>query len=145
MRQVGVLNFDKIRQGKKVIKSIPFKIEKSEDYTPGDISYFRSICRKPSVTMIYQEGSIDPQKLLKFGLALEEEGLAVIRIYLYHNCQEDPVEISNCHPDKISLSQNCPNCDKKYSSNLETDVELIIKFPILIKYKRKTISQEFQI
>ena len=83
--------------------------------------------------MVYEEGEINPTKILALGSTLQDDGTGMMRLHIYHNCQDDAVEIKKWAENVFARnSEKCPVCTKPYRNAVQYDIELIVKYPMTL-------------
>jgi len=98
-----------------------------------DWEYVSELIESPKSILVFEEGKIEATKILALGSTLQENGTGMMRLHVYHNCQEDPVEIRNWKENEYAGSNDkCPACTKKYKNSVRYDIELIVKYPMVV-------------
>lgn len=95
--------------------------------------YVELLISKPGVLMVFEDGEIDSSKLMALGECLKNDRTGTMRLYVYHICQNDPVELLHWNGEYPN-GRYCPICNNKYmQNNTNYDIELIIKYPLLLE------------
>jgi len=107
-------------------------LEKSKlKLTNAEWHYIEHLIKEPSSTLIYEEGKIEPGKLMAVGILLLEEKKSQMRLHIYHTCQKDSVELRDWGLDEFAVkNDSCPMCNAKYNKSARFDIEIIIKYPM---------------
>jgi len=81
--------------------------------------------------MVYAHES-QAKALIAMGTCLNADGFGIMRMHVYHNCQEDPVMLQIF--GQGFASGQCPMCKKDFTQeNVEYDLELIVKYNIKLE------------
>lgn len=112
--------------------SLPFSKSKL-NLTDPDWEYVSQLIKEPTSILVYEEGKIDATKILALGSTLQDDGTGLMRLHVYHNCQEHAVEIKTWEPNVFARKgDKCPVCSKLYGNSVRYDIELIVKYPMIL-------------
>lgn len=81
--------------------------------------------------MIYEHEK-QAKALIALGACLNADGLGIMRMHVYHVCQEDPVLLQQFgHGFAVG---ECPMCKLKfYEDEVQYELELIVKYNIKLE------------
>ena len=86
----------------------------------------------PTIIMVYGEETVTYKPLMRVSILLSIDGIAIWRLYVYHNCSEDITSIRDWE-DGLGYGEECPNCSEVFKEDDTLySLEVITKYPIEI-------------
>jgi hypothetical protein len=112
--------------------SLPFSKSKLNLSDP-DWEYISQLIKEPTSILVFEEGGIEATKILALGSTLQDDGTGLMRMHIYHNCQDHAVDIRPWEPNAYARKdEKCPVCSKPYKKSVRYDIELIVKYPMTL-------------
>lgn len=110
---------------------VPFSKKTITNMGPSEWDGVQELVREPASIMVYEHKD-QAKALIALGTVLNKQGTGLLRMHVYHTCQEDPVILQNF--GEGFASGECPMCKEAFSEDdVEYDLELIIKYNIKLE------------
>jgi len=111
--------------------TIPFSKSKITSLDDSEWEGVQELIKRPASIMIYEHDK-QAKALIAIGGALNAEGLGIMRMHIYHRCQDDPVLLQEFNNG--FATGECPIClGDFYEDDVEYDLELIVKYNIKLE------------
>ncbi len=108
--------------------TVPFSKSTITNLEESEWDGVQELIKEPASIMVYAHEE-QAKALLAIGSCLNTNGTGIVRMHVYHNCQEDPVILQKFGEGFVS--GDCPMCNEKfYEEDVEYDLELITKYNI---------------
>lgn len=111
--------------------TVPFSKSQIINLEESDWEGIQELVKEPTSIMIYEHED-KARVLLALGACLNSEGTGIIRMHVYHTCQDDPVILQSF--ESGFAEGNCPMCHNTFcEDDVEYDLELIVKYNIKLE------------
>jgi hypothetical protein len=111
--------------------TIPFSKSLIKDMDDYEWDGVQELVKEPASILVYAHEN-QAKALIAMGTILNANGMGLMRMHVYHTCQEDPVLLQNF--GEGFASGECPMCNETfYEEDVEYDLELIVKYNIKIE------------
>lgn len=111
--------------------TIPFSKSTITNIEESEWDGVQELVKEPASIMVYAHED-QAKALIAMGTCLNANGTGLMRMHVYHICQEDPVLLQN-FGEGFAVGE-CPICKGAfYEEDVEYDLELIIKYNIKLE------------